>query len=118
MSKQVKFTKDTKKWDGLNKHSRIFIGFMKIFSRFPLVKITQENILKYVNYFYEKKGIKSTETLENLFGKISNLIRYIKVTKQPVPLLRTGGASKLYVTKDNLQFLDHVENVLIELIFV
>ena len=52
----------------------------------------------------KKKGIKTTETLENLFGKISNLIRYIKVTKQPVPLLRTGGASKLYVTKDNLQF--------------
>lgn len=118
MSKRVKFTKDTKKWDGLNKHSRIFIGFMKIFSRFPLKKITQESILKYVNYFYEKKGVESNETLENLFGKISNLIRYIKTSTQPVPLLRTGGANKLYLNKDNLQFLDHVENVLIELIFV
>jgi uncharacterized protein YpbB len=117
MTRKVKFAQGTKIWDGINLRSRIFLKFMKYFSYFPIEKTNVHMVEEFARKL-STQNITKEEILESLFSEISGLLKKLKNSTNPVPLLRRGGKSKLFVTKNNLQFLDNLENILIELIFV
>ena len=118
MSKKVRFTKDTKLWDGINIYSKSFLKFVYYFSKFP-VETINPIMVKHFTISLSNKHVTTRQLLDEFFCEISIIIKKIKFSDRPIPLLRKGGRiNKLFVAKNSLKFFDHLENILIDLLFV
>ena len=115
--KRVMFLPEVKKWDGLCYKSKFLENFILTFSEYKKIHINKLSVRRHIKKYASVSTYK--DHLEMIFIHISELINKIKKSDKNVKIsfLSHGGGRIKYVTSENLNFLNHIENILIDLIF-
>ena len=117
--KKVSFSSKAKKWDGICFKAQLFENFILYFLQFKVEEINKRSVKRYIR---RKSSCTNrfNNHLEIIFSYLSKLLERLKHREkdEKISFLPQGGGRIKFVTNNSwFSFLDHLENILIELIF-